>query len=177
MTAWPLELRIIQGEDHSGRGSFRARIIPGNGSFLATDHSGRGSFRARIIQDEDHSGRGSFRARQRLTAWPIDYSGLPAAFCFVCQIFYYRPGQRGLYPFRSTNWTFLYYTECIILSVPKRARIKCSGYFWKSSGKRVYPYPVVTLWKRCAILKKMEVLCENTSEGKEYNANRACLNS
>ena len=96
----------------------------------------------------------------QLLAWSLEHSERAAAFCFVCQIFYYRPGQRCLYPFLSTNWTFLYYTECIILSIPKRAhlksRIKCSYYFWKSSGKRVYPYPLVTLCKMCGIIKIME---------------------
>ena len=80
----------------------------------------------------------------------------------VCQIFYCRPGYRGLYPFRCTNWTFLYYTECIILSIPKRARIKCSDPSLKPSEKRVYPYPVVTFCKRCGILKIMK--CDFKSE-------------
>lgn len=80
----------------------------------------------------------------------------------VCQIFYCRPGQRGLYPFRHTREKYPYNTECIILSLPKRARIKCSGYFWKPSEKRVYPYPLVTLCKMCDILKIMK--CDFKSE-------------
>ena len=116
-----------------------------------------------IIQDA-RLPDGSFRTRD----CQADHSGLPAAFCFVCQIFYYRPGQRCLYPFRHTRGKYPYNTECIILSIPKRARVKCSGYFWKSSVKRVYPYPLVTLWKRCAILKRGRCQWEHLKEGKEY---------
>ena len=42
----------------------------------------------------------------------------------VCRIFYCRPEQRCLYPFRHTLEKYPYNTECIILSLPKRARLK-----------------------------------------------------
>ena len=43
-----------------------------------------------------------------------------------------------------------------------KVHIKCSEHSRKPSGKRVYPYPLVTYWKRCDILRIME--CDFRSE-------------
>lgn len=65
----------------------------------------------------------------------MEHSGLPAAFYFVCQIFYYRPRQRGLYPSLHRNWIFLYYTECIILSIPEVIKKSSSNFRLKARLK------------------------------------------
>ena len=62
-------------------------------------------------------------------------------FCNVCQIFYYRPGQRCLYPFLHTREKYPYNTECIILSIPKRARIKMFRLLLKIIWKKGIPIP------------------------------------
>lgn len=43
--------------------------------------------------------------------------------------------------------------------------------------KKGIPIPGGYIMEKVCYTKKREVLSESTSEGKEYNANRACLNS
>ena len=62
-------------------------------------------------------------------------------FEIVCQIFYCRSEQRGLYPFLHTREKYPYYTECIILNIPKRARLKMFRLLLKIIWKKGIPLP------------------------------------
>ena len=75
-------------------------------------------------------------------------------FCNVCQKVYYRPGQRCLYPSLHTREKYPYNTECIILSIPKRARIKMFRLILKIIWKKGIPIPTGYILEKCAVLNK-----------------------